>query len=249
KLLDFGVAKLLDAPSRTFGPMGTPGYLAPEQLLGSVTPRADVFSLGALLWWAITGREREDDYGNGSLRESLGRQFGPDPRSQRSDAAPELAELISRALIPDPRLRPTMAEFLRAWQAAAERRGATTPDARGTIMSSAAPTTAPGFRDARVAVILRNPVVRAQVSSYLRDRGGDVVHPSPRELGRASPGEFEVAILDDELPEIGTANLVAHLCNCYPELNVIVVGFDDRRRGEWLAVGARAFARMPDELD
>lgn len=243
KLLDFGVAKLLDAPSRTLGPMGTPGYLAPEQLLGSVTPRVDVFSLGALLWWAITGREREDDYSDGSLRESLGRKIGPDPRAHRSDAPPALAQMIARALIPDPQLRPSMADFLRGWRAAAAEGGdyEVAPRQRHNTASSRV--------IARVAVIVSNPVVLAQVSSYLRERSIEIVNPSPRALGRMSPGEFDLAILDQELPEVGTASFVAHLCNCYPELLVLIVGVDEQLRDECLAAGARAFVRIPDELD
>ncbi|HVI00396.1 MAG TPA: serine/threonine-protein kinase, partial [Enhygromyxa sp.] len=246
KLLDFGVAKLLDAPSRTLGPMGTPGYLAPEQLLGSVTPRVDVFSLGALLWWAITGREREDDYSDGSLRRSLGGRVGPDPRARRGDAPAGLAQMIARALIPDPQLRPTMAEFLLGWRAAAAEQQISGLLRLPPIQSDRERTTTARPRVvARVAVVLSNPVMRAQVVSYLQERSVEVEHPS----SRASPGEYHVAIIADELPEIGAARFLAHLCNCYPELVVVVVGFDDRRRDEWLAVGAHAFVRMPDELD
>ncbi len=258
KLLDFGVAKLLDAPSRTLGPMGTPGYLAPEQLLGHVTPRADVYSLGAVLWWAITGREREDDYSNGSLRAGLGRCYGPDPRRQRPTAPPGLAELIARMLIPEPQLRPTMPEFLLAWRAAAGAPAAASraTTQRGTMMTprpfappSERPTTAPTQHDEPVALIISNPVIRAQVTSYLRDHlGVAVAHPSPRELGRASPGDYQLAILDEELPGIATASFLDHLSNCYPELSIVIVGFDERRRYEWLGAGVEAFVRVPEQI-
>jgi len=69
KLLDFGVAKLIDgAPDAPSGAplgtgagrstlMGTPGYIAPEQLEGhAVDHRADIFALGALLYRMLTGR-------------------------------------------------------------------------------------------------------------------------------------------------------------------------------------------------
>ena len=125
KLLDFGVAKLLDAPSRTLGPMGTPGYLAPEQLLGGATPAVDVYSLGAVLWWALTGRERGDDYSDGSLRASVGRRVGPDPRAVRPGAPAGFASLVQRALTPEPRLRPSMAELARAWARAGDERAET----------------------------------------------------------------------------------------------------------------------------
>ena len=59
---DFGLAKWLDTASdltRTLTIFGTPGYIAPEQAKGSapnLTPAADVYSLGAILFDLFTGR-------------------------------------------------------------------------------------------------------------------------------------------------------------------------------------------------
>ena len=59
---DFGLAKWLDATSdltRTLTIFGTPGYIAPEQANGpaaSLTPSADIYSLGAILFDLLTGR-------------------------------------------------------------------------------------------------------------------------------------------------------------------------------------------------
>src|SRR5216117_758295 len=59
---DFGLAKWLDATSeltQTLAIFGTPGYIAPEQASGSagkITPAADVYSLGAILFHLFTGR-------------------------------------------------------------------------------------------------------------------------------------------------------------------------------------------------
>src|SRR5947199_4705176 len=59
---DFGLAKWLDtasAPTRTLTIFGTPGYIAPEQVKGSarnLTPAADIYSLGAILFNLFTGR-------------------------------------------------------------------------------------------------------------------------------------------------------------------------------------------------
>jgi TolB-like protein/predicted Ser/Thr protein kinase len=59
---DFGLAKWLDASSnltRTLTSFGTPGYIAPEQAQGSaknVTAAADIYGLGAVLFYLLTGR-------------------------------------------------------------------------------------------------------------------------------------------------------------------------------------------------
>ena len=59
---DFGLAKWLDTSSditRTLTIFGTPGYIAPEQAKGpakNLTPAADIYSLGAVLFDLFTGR-------------------------------------------------------------------------------------------------------------------------------------------------------------------------------------------------
>jgi tetratricopeptide (TPR) repeat protein len=61
KVLDFGIARLTRGGRKltlTGSVIGTPGYMAPELVRGdrNITPRADVFSLGCVLFQCLTGR-------------------------------------------------------------------------------------------------------------------------------------------------------------------------------------------------
>ncbi len=59
KVADFGVAKFTDTDaSCTTTVQGTPAYMAPEQLRGGkVDARSDIFSVGAMLYWMVTGQK------------------------------------------------------------------------------------------------------------------------------------------------------------------------------------------------
>jgi tetratricopeptide (TPR) repeat protein len=61
KVLDFGIARLTSGArklTRTGAVIGTPGYMAPELVRGAreITPRADIFSLGCVMFQCLTGR-------------------------------------------------------------------------------------------------------------------------------------------------------------------------------------------------
>ena len=63
KLLDFGIAKLLDADDETQTrlPAFTPAYAAPEQRTGApITTATDVYALGVLLGELVTGQRLND---------------------------------------------------------------------------------------------------------------------------------------------------------------------------------------------
>lgn len=99
KLLDFGVAKasLATATGRTI--KGKPGYCAPEQLC-AVEPdaRADVFSVGVMLWEALAGRRL--NRGKNLVEVAKMRLAGTEPkiRDVRPDVDPALADICDRAL-------------------------------------------------------------------------------------------------------------------------------------------------------
>ncbi len=105
-LTDFGLTKRLEssaAPTRVGGWVGTLGYVSPEQIRGErVDARADVYALGCLLVFALTGHapfRREGD--EATLWAHLS-EPPPRPTAEVSGLPAELDEVVARALAKDP---------------------------------------------------------------------------------------------------------------------------------------------------
>ena len=112
KVLDFGIARAVDetALTRTGGLVGTPGWIAPEVLRGaSAAPPADLFAWGALVAYAATGRA---PFGSGSTDSLAHRVLNQPPDLTGVPAS--LLPLVTAALDPDPRRRPTAAQAAHA---------------------------------------------------------------------------------------------------------------------------------------
>lgn len=101
-LLDFGVGLDLLRPGRSHsGPLGTPRYMAPELLKGEpATPKCDAYSVGVLLYEALTG-----EHPNESGRTEPGRTTTASPAERRPQIPLDLDRLCARLLEPDPLLR------------------------------------------------------------------------------------------------------------------------------------------------
>ncbi|GLX20718.1 serine/threonine-protein kinase [Streptomyces lavendulae] len=116
RVIDFGIARPLDGPdaglTRTGQLVGSPGFMAPEQVRGGpVTPACDVFCLGAVLAYAATGRlpfgDAEHPGGTAGL---LLRIVEAEPDL---DGVPDgLRELVADCLAKDPAARPDPAAVL-----------------------------------------------------------------------------------------------------------------------------------------
>ncbi len=102
KVLDFGISKATEAAGNitVAGLVGTPAYMAPEQLdaPSTVDARADVWSIGALMYEAITGRLPFDAQGQGVLPIATAILTTEPKRIDAPGVAPELADVVQRCL-------------------------------------------------------------------------------------------------------------------------------------------------------
>jgi serine/threonine protein kinase len=101
KVVDFGIAKALsdspqDALTRSGLVIGTPEYMSPEQLLGDpVDPRADIYSLGCILYQMLTG---EQPFAAESREQMIRRRLHEAPPHVR-DVLPELPRRLDTLIV------------------------------------------------------------------------------------------------------------------------------------------------------
>src|SRR5262249_51806012 len=122
KLVDFGIAKFfgdsVNDPfksqlTRTGECLGTPTFAAPERILGHAEDdRADVFSLGAMLYQMICGASPWTPQQHVDLIQGTTNQPRPRPmREYRGDVPAPLEDFVCRSLALEPAERPSAEEF------------------------------------------------------------------------------------------------------------------------------------------
>lgn len=117
---DLGLARILDRPRKdSLGTVsGTPAYMAPEIILGSVVPagmhdRADVYSLGVMAYELLTGQlPFETDDAVEMMTMHVEREPVP-PSEIRPDLPPAFDGAILRAIVKDPARRTVSADAFR----------------------------------------------------------------------------------------------------------------------------------------
>ncbi|MGB9054787.1 MAG: serine/threonine-protein kinase, partial [Pseudolabrys sp.] len=118
KVIDFGLAKVT---AESFGErdlthggfVGTPSYASPEQFAGSkVDVRSDIYSLGASLWFALTGHRPRAGTNVEEIRRCQIEEPLPVQQLVTRKAPPPVTELLRSMLAIDPDERPTSAREL-----------------------------------------------------------------------------------------------------------------------------------------
>ena len=110
KIVDFGISKFADATAanhaltKTGALLGTPAYMAPEQMRGAtrIDHRADLYSVGTILFECIAGEHPFEFENTSELMFKVGLESARDIRDVARHVDPELAEILRKALAREP---------------------------------------------------------------------------------------------------------------------------------------------------
>jgi len=108
KVGDFGLAHLLDSEAeltRTGTALGTPLYMSPEQVRGdakAITPRTDIYALGAILYEAVLGRPPHFGDSVQAIYDRVVREEPAAPRTVKPTVSEDLETILMKALDKSP---------------------------------------------------------------------------------------------------------------------------------------------------
>ena len=130
KIIDFGLAKVLDAPADPMhltheGFVGTPAFASPEQFENSeLDVRSDIYSLGVTLWFTLTGKTPFGGHGLEEIRRAQQSEELPIEQLKAAGVPSRLRWLLKSMLALEPAARPGTHELTaRLERCAAEARG------------------------------------------------------------------------------------------------------------------------------
>jgi response regulator RpfG family c-di-GMP phosphodiesterase/tRNA A-37 threonylcarbamoyl transferase component Bud32 len=262
KLLDFGLART--ARTRMTEPgsvLGTLGYMAPEQAQDATTvdERADIYSLGATLFWALTGQDPFPLTSNVAqdLNQRL-TQPPPSARSIRPDVPANLDDVVSKMMAVSPAARyPTAEAVMRALAPFADVRGRGDPVALPGVTS----VRLPGGRVAasrvqhRVLVVDDEPGIRTFCSLALRSDGVECEEAADglKALAALAARPFDLVLLDIDMPSLNGTETLKRIREAPPAPNLKIVMFSGRSTADDMAqllttAGADDFLPKPFTL-
>jgi FixJ family two-component response regulator len=264
-LLDFGIAKLQGRSLGTLGGMGTPGFMAPEQLLGQASTRSDVFALGACMWWAATGRAFLAQFHSieDLFRYQMGEREPPDPREVDPDMPEELARLLGTLLAPSQeqrigadelvaRLLDVMPRLRGRWQPRAANVGGLERDMEETLTPRELATLVrrtPDHRPAEVVVVSDDTTMLRLVTAHVRGLGRQVmVSQDPEMSGPRRHVPDAVFVVATQLHFLDGYDVAMQLRSDHPRARVFLVARRDEG-SRWLKTTAHDFFVLPAELD
>ncbi|MBI5532765.1 MAG: serine/threonine protein kinase [Deltaproteobacteria bacterium] len=172
KLTDFGIAKVLDAQSvtSTGQVLGSPAHMAPEQIEGGeVDVRADVFSLGVLVYECMAGRLPFEGKNPAQVLKKVLECHFPPPDKARPTVGTRWSAILRGAIAREPADRyPTIRQFGEAMRSELAELGI--EDARTEIYRYLSDPD--GYAQAFVPALVASLIARAQRSQKSKDVPG-----------------------------------------------------------------------------
>lgn len=264
KLLDFGVARLSgndDRLTKLGTQLGTIGYMAPEQVRNAreVDARADMFGLGASLFFMLTGRSPF-----GPPAGATGAERPPSARALRAEVSPALDDLLGRFMHLDaagrtPTAQAAMNELLPFAGIAAEHDARTAPSDRSVNEALAAGRNAPAAdtqpaASYRILVVDDQPDIRRVCKIALATEGAKVEEAGtgPEAIDRLEADDYDLVLLDVDLPGCSGEQVLKKLRTFARQPYQKVIMFSGRTSGDelsrFLPQGADDFLTKPFSL-
>ena len=248
KLLDFGLARLPaeERLTRSGAQLGTVGYMSPEQARNAhaVDARADVFGLGATLYYAVTGQAPYSDA-------PVFAAAPPSARALRPEIPAGLDAVLGRMMAHDPLHRyPTAEAVMRALlpylPAAGTRHAAHAAStsiphpAQRVPVTTAAPTHHKSTAESvatRVLIVDDQPDIRrlCRVSLAAEGLSCDEAGTGPDAVELASKSPYDLVLLDVDLPGFSGEEVLRRLRQNPPTPYLKVVMFSGAASGDELS--------------
>ncbi|MEO3874926.1 protein kinase [Nonomuraea sp. B12E4] len=170
RVIDFGIARALNATATISGMVvGTPAYMAPEQIMGETAgPAADLFSWASAMIFAASGRA---PFGSDTMPAVINRVLNQQPDLDVLDG--QLRDVVAACLAKDPAQRPTAEQvIMRLLQR---------PEPNPGILAQAAAEAAPNppFTPQPGPASRPSPTARLGPAQHLGPHSGPVPHHPP----------------------------------------------------------------------
>jgi serine/threonine protein kinase len=188
RVIDFGISEAAEASAAAGANVmiGSPGYMSPEQVLGvDIGPASDVFSLGAVLTFAATGR---GPFGAGSNAALMYRLVNSP--ADLSSVPDELRSLVGGCLAKHPGDRPTARELLAEVGALQPAPGWLAESIMNSFIQD---PPAPSADLAGPAAAAAGLIALTETSAHLPDAGQPPRSGQPPRGGAGGPGRHRIS--------------------------------------------------------